>query len=80
MAVRWYGGNGATFYRRTAVPPYRVVFASMAEELSKLPTQRAAGWAAIGIVIAAAVALYFIYSPAVPPLTEQAAVDTTVSP
>ena len=52
----------------------------MAEELSKLTTQRAAGWAAIGLVIAAAVALYFIYSPAVPPLTEQAAVDTTASP
>jgi hypothetical protein len=52
----------------------------MAEELTKLTTQRAAGWAAIAIVIVAAVALYFIYSPAVPPVTEPAAVDTTASP
>ena len=52
----------------------------MAEELSKLSTQRAAGWAAIGILIVAAVSMYFIYSPAVPPLTEPAAVDTTASP
>jgi len=51
----------------------------MAEEISKLTTQRAAGWAAIGIVIVAAVALYFVFSPAVPPLTEQATADTTVS-
>ena len=52
----------------------------MAEELSKLPTQRAAGWAAIGLLITIAVTLYFVYSPAVPPLTEQAAVDTTATP
>ena len=52
----------------------------MAEELTKLTTQRAAGWAAIGMVILAAVALYFIYGPAVPPLTEPAPPDTTASP
>jgi hypothetical protein len=52
----------------------------MAEELTKLPPQRAAGWAAIAVLIVAAVALYFLYSPAVPPLTEQAAVDTTATP
>ena len=52
----------------------------MAEEHTTLSTQRAAGWAAIGLVIVAAVALYFIYSPAVPPLTEPAVADTTASP
>ena len=51
----------------------------MAEELSKLSPQRAAGWAAIGVLIVAAVALYFVYSPSIPPLTEPAAVDTTAT-
>ena len=49
----------------------------MAEEQSTLTPQRAAAWAAIGLVIVAAVALYFVYSPAVPPLTEPPVVDTT---
>ena len=52
----------------------------MAEEVSVLPPRRAVGWAAIAVLIVVAVALYFAYSPAVQPLTEQAAVDTTAAP
>ena len=52
----------------------------MAEEHTVLPARRAAGWAAIAVLIAIGVALYFAYSPAVRPLTEQAAVDTTATP
>ena len=52
----------------------------MAEELSQLSSRRAAGWTAIGLLIVVAIALYFAYSPSVPPLTEQAAADTTVTP
>lgn len=52
----------------------------MAEEPSVLPPQRAAGWAAIAVLIVAAVVLYFVYSPGVPPLTEERAVDTTAAP
>lgn len=52
----------------------------MAEELTQLSPRRAAGWAAIAALIAVAVALYFAYSPAVPPLTEQPAVDPTATP
>jgi hypothetical protein len=52
----------------------------MAEELSSLPPRRALGWAAIAVLIVAAVALYFVYSPAVPPLSAEQAVDTTTTP
>lgn len=52
----------------------------MAEEPSVLPPRRALGWAAIGVLIVVAVALYFAYSPSVPPLTEERAVDTTAAP
>ncbi len=48
----------------------------MAEELHTLSPRRAAGWAAIAVLIVAAVAMYFLYSPAVPPLTAEPAVDT----
>ena len=51
----------------------------MAEELSVLTSRRAAGWTAIGLLIVVAIGLYFAYSRAVPPLTEQGAVDTTAT-
>ena len=52
----------------------------MPEELSVLPPRRALAWAAIGVLIVATIVLYFVYSPGVPPLTAEPAVDTTAAP
>ena len=68
--------NKASYRLSVAV----VEFRHMPEELSVLPPRRALAWAAIGVLIVAAVVLYFAYSPAVPPLTAEQAVDTTAAP
>lgn len=52
----------------------------MAEEHSILPPSKAFGWAAIAVLVVVAVTMYFVFSPAVPPLTEPAAVDATAAP
>jgi hypothetical protein len=51
----------------------------MPEEPVFLTPRRAAGWAAIGTLIVAAVALYFLYGRRVPPLTTEAPADTAVT-
>jgi len=50
----------------------------MPEEATRLAPRRAVGWAAIAGLIVAAVALYFVYGRALPPLTAEAPADTTI--
>jgi hypothetical protein len=50
----------------------------MPEEPVFLSPRRAAGWAAIGTLVVAAVALYFVYGRTVPPLTAEPPADTSV--
>jgi hypothetical protein len=68
--------NKASYRLSVAVVEFRY----MADELSVLPPRRAVAWAAIGVLLVAALVLYFVYSPAVPPLTAEPAVDTTAAP
>jgi hypothetical protein len=49
----------------------------MPEDATRLTPRRAVGWAAIGGLIVAAVALYFAYGRELPPLTAEPPADTT---
>jgi hypothetical protein len=52
----------------------------MADEPASLPPRRIAGWAAMAVLIVAAVMLYFVYGRALPPLTAEPPADTSAVP
>jgi hypothetical protein len=48
----------------------------MADDPNVIPPRRLVGWAAIGVLVVLAVALYFVHGRTLPPLTAEPSTDT----